>query len=121
VRRLQVGPDFRLWHWTCADSVMELADTGELVPAGDKLIFLTSVHHTHAGFPDVGHEPECGELTARFEVMPSIIRVTDWVIYRKTVPEELIFKLELVEGAMPLMWWVLNEPASIRYTPTERG
>lgn len=113
--KLQIGPEKRLWHWTCPEGAEAIGDSGPL--ATSKLLFLTSVHHTHIGFPDVGHEPECGDLTERYEVQPGLIEVLGWASYRTNVDEELIFKLELVEGAMPLTWWVATGVIPVRYAP----
>lgn len=120
--KLAITDERKLWHFTCDTDAELLGDVGLAVPAGDHLmpplVWLTdSPRPRIEGLPHHGHVDTCGPLLHRYSVEPGVFDADPWVEFRRSLADEVVWALELAEGAQPEHWLVSRNPIPVRYAP----
>lgn len=113
-----------LYHYTCsAHGFRGLGEEGELrVPneysrAPLKLIWMTDLEIPMAAALGLTHYTlTCDRTERRYRVLDTT-NVEPWHEARRTLPDELIWDLELTAGVMPMHWFVAAVPIPVIHSP----
>lgn len=125
-----------LWHYTCMHGHAAIGDRGELLPLRlleperakmlrhpyaplTRLIWLTDLDtplRTQLGL--TSSMLTCDRTRHRYRVTDTT-GVVPYTSIRHTLPPELVAMLEH-DGALPLHWWVAEQPVPVEYDPVRR-
>lgn len=107
-----------LWHHTCAHAADLIDVAGVLIPNSHPwlprpLVWLTDLEDAPPevlfGFPVT---VTCDRTLCRYRVT-DLSSVQHWTVYAKRMHHTVRDRLEDLDGAMPMHWWVADRPVPV--------
>lgn len=109
-----------LYHYTCLHSHQTIGEEGVLKPGADGYVWLTDMERPIAKALGLTmNYITCDRTEYRYQVAPTA-DVIHWMDIRSSLNQELVWALELSEGAMPRHWFLSPEPIAATYNPIRR-
>jgi len=113
----------KLYHYTCSHGRAAIGDVGTLIPGPDGYVWATDLAWpVTKALGLTNHILPCDRTEHRYEITAAegLAGFLPWMAVRNTLPEEMVFALELAEGAMPRHWFLSASPAAARHSPINR-
>lgn len=105
------------YHYTCTHGRDDILKTGVLQPGPDGLLWVTDLDvPVRDALGLTSKILECDRTEHRFKINDPE-GIIPYVEFRKQLPEELIFMLELVPGVMVRHWYISTIPRAADLAP----